>query len=139
MSYKEKHGGARGFLGRYSFIYMSTQTTDLHIVIGLKKRSDGSFSISGIDIDNGFPVPAVEKPKREPKSYSKLTWLTTMSDEEAQDVATLCGTTPDFVRIKSADLFNYCSYKGKTYKDYRLFLINAVKKDKPSGSQHLNL
>ena len=113
--------------------------TDLHIVIGLKKRSDGSFSISGIDIDNGFPVPAVEKPKRVAKPQSSINWLTSISDAETKEIADHCGTSPEFVTLKAIELYNYCSYKGKKYKDYRLFLINAVKKDKPSGSQHLNL
>lgn len=36
----------------------------------------------------------------------------------------------EFVRSKAEDLWNYCKYKGKSYKDYHLFLANAIREDK---------
>ena len=35
------------------------------------------------------------------------------------------------LRNKAESLFLYCEAKGKTYKNYRSFLLNAVKKDFP--------
>ena len=113
--------------------------TDLHIGIDLKKRTDGSYAIAGITIDDGTPGQAVEVKEKPPQPYASLSWLKNVSVEEAQYIAKLCGTEAGFVREKANDLFNYCTYKGKKYKDYRLFLINAVKKDKPTGNRHINL
>ena len=33
------------------------------------------------------------------------------------------------LKSKAESLFLYCKSKGRTYKDYRAFLLNALKKD----------
>lgn len=38
---------------------------------------------------------------------------------------------------KAEDLYNYCQSKGKIYKDYKAFLINALKKDFPERKEKI--
>jgi len=109
---------------------------ELKIVITLSKKKSGTYSISDVQIGDVKQEPS---PVRVTKMSGSVEWLLGMTDEESKEIAEMCKTTDGFVREKAKELHNYCLYKGKRYKDYRLFLINAVKKDAPHGSKNLDL
>ena len=54
---------------------------------------------------------------------------TSLEESDYQDIATKYEVPIAFVRSKHDDLINYCGAKGKGYKNYRLALMDWVKRD----------
>jgi len=67
-----------------------------------------------------------------------IDYLISLKDEEAMEIATKYGTTRALVKSKAEDLVNYCKAHGKKYKDYRAFLLNAVKRGLPKVVEVIN-
>lgn len=81
-------------------------------------------------------VPLEEKRKEEKrkeekdaKPTSRLAWLTAIPDDDLKELSEKYEASPAQVQRKADDLKNYCESKGKSYKNYRAFLENALQKD----------
>jgi hypothetical protein len=92
--------------------------------------------VSGQDTDN---IPLEEK-RREEKikeekriedtPFFKTTdYLKNIPSEDMTDFETRFIATTDQIKSKAEDLSLYCESKGKRYKNYKSFLLNALKKD----------
>ncbi len=66
--------------------------------------------------------------KRESRENS-LAFLEDLPEEQIIEITTKYKCTDVQLRDKADTLRNYCLSHGKRYKDYRAFLLNAVKKD----------
>jgi hypothetical protein len=75
--------------------------------------------------------------KKEINPHSKIDFLLNIPLKELQGISIKLGVNQGFVASKAEDLYNYCKAKGKVYKDYYAFLLNAVKRDKPQGDPNL--
>lgn len=58
-----------------------------------------------------------------------LAFLQNIPEEQVIEITTKYNCTDVQLRDKADTLRNYCLAHGKKYKDYRAFLLNAVKKD----------
>lgn len=63
------------------------------------------------------------------KPESSLEYLKTLPEKDLKEFTYRFDATPKQIQSKAEDLLNYCQAKGKKYKNYRAFLINALKKD----------
>jgi len=78
----------------------------------------------------------IREEKRESRPEASLSFLKEMKDEEIKSITTEYGFTTSQIKGKAQDLYLYCQAKGRVYKNYRAFLLNALKKDfKPSKVQ----
>ena len=66
---------------------------------------------------------------REEKKESSINFLRNLGKEEIQEFTERFDASEKQIRSKADDLANYCEAKGKKYKYYKSFLINAMKKD----------
>jgi hypothetical protein len=69
----------------------------------------------------------------ETKIHARLTYLDAVPEEDAHAMSEKYGVTVDQVRAKAEELADYCRSKGKTYRDYRAFLGNCLRKDVSTG------
>lgn len=58
-----------------------------------------------------------------------LKFLQNLPEEVIAEFTRRFDCSPKQLKGKAEDLYNYCLAKGKTYKNYKAFLLNAVKKD----------
>lgn len=63
------------------------------------------------------------------KPYSSISYLTKIPTDDLLEFAKRFEITEEQIQSKAEDLKNYCDSKGKRYKNYRSFLLNALKKD----------
>lgn len=74
-----------------------------------------------------------EEKKREKSVPDKpelhISYLKNLPEEDLKDFTYRFDASPKQIQSKAEDLSNYCEAKGKKYKNYRAFLINALKKD----------
>lgn len=84
-----------------------------------------------IDKKRGSVAKAPPLSSPEKRKERSLSYLENFSDEEAKEIAEKYETSEEFVKRKAEDLFLYCQSKGKKYKNYRAFLLGAVRKDAP--------
>lgn len=63
------------------------------------------------------------------KPESSIEYLKKLPEEALKEFSYRFGATPKQIQSKAEDLLNYCQAKGKKYKNYRAFLINALKRD----------
>jgi hypothetical protein len=71
----------------------------------------------------------VEKTTAPDKPERSINYLRSLPEEDLKEFAYRFDASPKQVQSKAEDLLNYCSAKGKVYKNYKAFLINALKKD----------
>lgn len=67
--------------------------------------------------------------ERETPLFSKMKYLTNVPDEDIREFTTRFQATEQQVKSKAEDLKNWCDMNGKRKKNYKLFLLNALKKD----------
>lgn len=79
----------------------------------------------------------VDKKREEKNIYTgSLSYLTNIPEQELKEFTERFDASIGAIKSKAEDLLNYCKSKGKVYKDYRAFLLNALKKDfKPRQKQ----
>ena len=75
---------------------------------------------------NALSVNKVKCLKRNKGKYSSLSLL---SEKDFQEIAEKYNVGITFVRNSFDDLENYCGAHGRRYKNYKLALMNFVKKD----------
>lgn len=61
--------------------------------------------------------------------YSKLTFLKQIPANDLEELFKRIQATRTQIQEKADDLYNYCQAKGRVYKNYKAFLINALKRD----------
>jgi hypothetical protein len=69
------------------------------------------------------------KEKKEIKLESSLSYLLDLPKTDLEEFIKNLSCNESMVKSKAEDLYNYCKAKGKVYKDYKAFLLNALKKD----------
>lgn len=72
----------------------------------------------------------IDKNRREEsKPHAHLKWLIEIPEDSAKDFSKKYEASVQQVRRKGEQFHNYCVSKGKTYKDYKAALENALDKD----------
>lgn len=72
------------------------------------------------------PTTQIIKPK---KTENSIDYLKAIPDEDMKEFTARFDATPKQLQSKAEDLLNYCKSKGKTYRNYKAFLLNALKRD----------
>ena len=70
-----------------------------------------------------------DREKNTDKPYSSLSYLSKIPTDDLLELSGKYDITEQQVKSKAEDLKNYCDSRGKRYKNYRAFLMNALKKD----------
>lgn len=70
-----------------------------------------------------------DKNRTEAGPHGSIKYLENIPEEDMKTFTDRFDATPGKVRSKAEDLKLYCIRKGKMYKDYHAFLLNALKKD----------
>lgn len=90
------------------------------------------------EIANGFatgskPIPDINTDSKPDNTASKLAasakYLMNIPVDDMKYMVKEYSVTARQVEDKAEDLYNWAESKGKKYKDYKLFLYNALKKD----------
>ena len=63
------------------------------------------------------------------KGESSISFLKEIPEEDIEKLTARFDITSKQLKSKGEDLFLYCKSKGRVYRDYRSFLLNALKKD----------
>lgn len=71
-----------------------------------------------------------DKIRVEEKKEPPLSFLEKLPEEVTSSLSEKYQISPKGIQSKATDLLLYCKQKGKTYKDYKAFLENALRKDK---------
>ena len=106
-----------------------------HQKITESKKSVSKFNI----LDNPQETPIIPKKpplkRREDKvtkdkvTKEKREYLSKLPTEDLEEFTKRFVATEKEILSKAEDLVLYCERTGKKYKDYRAFLLNALKKD----------
>jgi hypothetical protein len=63
------------------------------------------------------------------KENTSLSYLSNIPEADLKEFTERFDANARQIKSKAEDLLNYCKSKGKVYKDYQAFLLNALKKD----------
>lgn len=74
--------------------------------------------------------PQKEEKKEVTKPEPSLSFLENLPETVKTELSEKYHISPKGIQSKATDLLLYCRQKGKTYKDYKAFLENAIRKDK---------
>lgn len=66
---------------------------------------------------------------RERGALGSMKYLSNIPSEDMKEFTMRFHTTDREIKSKGEDLKLYCQRKGKSYKDYKAFLLNALKRD----------
>lgn len=102
----------------------------------LKERSDEYTqrvrSKSGQYRDSvGLEEKRIDKKRREEKPTAHVTYLKNIPKEDMEEFRKRFDVSQKSIESKAESFLLYCNSKGKTYKDYKSALLNAMKKDFP--------
>lgn len=67
--------------------------------------------------------------REDPSIEKSIKYLKNIPKEEINELTERFIASEDEIKNKGESLYLYCKSKAKTYKDYRSFLLNAIKKD----------
>lgn len=70
------------------------------------------------------------------KIQSSPYYLEKLPGEDLEEFYSMFDVSKSVIKSKAEDLLLYCQSKGKKYKNYRAFLLNALKKDFPKRKQY---
>lgn len=118
--------------------YRPTQYVDEKALLFMKEN--GSYTM---DPQQGVPLLVNESvtsrqrrlgkdsigKDREEEGVGSMKYLASIPAEDMREFVTRFDITPGKVRSVAEDLVLYCQRKGKTYKNYKAFLLNAIKRD----------
>lgn len=68
---------------------------------------------------------------REDKINSSLSYLKELPEQDLEEMYNRFDCDKRAIKSKAESLMLYCQSKGKVYKNYKAFLMNALKKDYP--------
>jgi len=92
----------------------------------LPKKGDTRPKQDMIPVQSGGIRRTLNKKIKKKKKYTSLSDL---KEKEFEEIAEKYGVLVSFVRSSFDDLENYCGAHGRRYKNYKLALMNFVKKD----------
>jgi hypothetical protein len=70
-----------------------------------------------------------EKNDRNKEEYTHINFLKQIPSNDLEELFKRIQATRTQIQEKADDLYNYCQAKGRVYKNYKAFLINALKRD----------
>ncbi len=76
------------------------------------------------------PLEEETKPTASEKPEPSVLFLEKLPEVVKTELSEKYQISPKGIQSKATDLLLYCKQKGKTYKDYKAFLENALRKDK---------
>jgi len=79
----------------------------------------------------------IEENRIENNIYKQISYLQKLPDNDIEEFNKRFDCSKKAIQSKAEDLVNYCKSKGKVYKDYRAFLLNALKKDFPERNKQI--
>lgn len=94
-----------------------------------KERNDSNVTRYN-DSNARIEENRIEKNREEEKKEPSLSFLEKLPEEVTSSLSEKYLISPKGIQSKATDLLLYCRQKGKTYKDYKAFLENALRKDK---------
>lgn len=94
-----------------------------------KERNDSNVTRYN-DSNARIEEKRIEKNREEEKKEPSLSFLEKLPEEVTSSLSEKYQISPKGIQSKATDLLLYCRQKGKTYKDYKAFLENALRKDK---------
>jgi hypothetical protein len=65
--------------------------------------------------------------------YSSSSFLLNIPSNDIEQISKDLGVNKEDITLKGKSLYDYCKSKGKQYKDYKAFLRNCLRKDKPQN------
>jgi hypothetical protein len=160
-TYKDIINGLSWMVGWRKMSYTKSQCENAmkyltkHTMIATKKTTRGLI-ITVLNYDKYQDVKnykdtmsATQNDTREPQSshtinnndknvkniniYSSSSFLLDIPSKDLEQISTDIGVDKKDIILKGKELFDYCKSKGKQYKDYKAFLRNCVRKDKPKN------
>lgn len=69
------------------------------------------------------------KDSKEIQPHTHISYLENIPEKDIEEFSEKLRINKSDILSKAEDLLNYCKSKGKTYKDYKAFLSNALKSD----------
>lgn len=92
-----------------------------------KKRNDAKKTMSGQGRDNvGLEQNRTDKNRKE---YNSLSYLKKIPEKDLQEFYERFDCSKKAIISKAEDLVLWCDTNGKVKKNYKTFLLNALKKD----------
>lgn len=88
------------------------------------KQKDVTMNVTNVTLEEN----RIEENRIE-KRESSISFLKEIPQEDVDKLLARFEMTSKDLKSKAESLFLYCKSKGKVYKDYRAFLLNALKKD----------
>lgn len=89
-----------------------------------KNEGDVTPSVTDVTLEKSR-----EDKKRTEKSTASMSFLSKIPETDLKELYEKYEASTTQIKRKADDLRNYCLSKGKTYKNYRAFLENALQKD----------
>ena len=121
---------------RYSIItvlnYSKYQTVERQVEY--KRNAKRTPSVLEIETDNKDNTVNTDNTDNKQTPERHLKYLIQIPEEHIQGYVRELGVTKEQVEGKAKELYNYCTYKHKSYSNYKLFLWNALKRDFKTNS-----
>lgn len=93
-------------------------------------RKKGVPTVSGETRDNvGLDKIRIDKNRLEESITSSQKYLTQIPSEDLSEFTARFEVSVSGIKSKAEELSNYCTMHGKRYKNYKAFLLNAIKRD----------
>jgi hypothetical protein len=94
-----------------------------------------TLSIQSRDMDKDMDKEIEKRTPKETPLKNKKEYLLNIPDEDIREFTNRFDASEKGIRSKGEDLDNWCEANGKRKKDYRKFLLVALKKDFPEKSE----
>ena len=98
---------------------------------GLITKENGVYTDRVQDVSNMDTEARLEqgKERKEESGVGSIKYLSSIPEEDMKEFVARFEVSPSKVRSIGEDLVLYCQRKGKVYKNYKAFLLNALKRD----------
>ncbi len=91
------------------------------------------------DVTNVTTEESRVEENRIDKEDSSMKYLKEIPEADLEEFYARFDCSKSAIKSKAESLFLYCESKGKKYKNYRAFLLNALKKDFPPRKQQIQI
>ncbi len=110
--------------------YHETKYVEEKNVLVVKENGSYTECIqNGYIMDTEVRLGKASQDKKEEKIPASISYLKEIPMEDVKEFVERFEINEKGVRSKAEDLLLYCERKGKVYKNYKAFLLNAIKKD----------
>lgn len=96
-----------------------------------RERKNSNAKVTGQSYESNARTDKnrIDKKREEESPLASLSYLKTIPHEDIKEFTSRFEVNEKQVKSKAEDLLNWCYSNGKRKKNYRLFLLNALKKD----------